>query len=101
MSQDPDQLPLFGPRSGQTFDAARDTSRLNRQALDVWKVMRDGYWHTLEELAYVTGHPEASVSARLRDLRKPRFGSRTIQRQHVGGGLWEYRYVPPPQGPDQ
>lgn len=102
MSSDPDQLPLFGPRGGVTFDPHRDTSRLNRQALDVWKVMRDEQWHTLSEIAARTGHPEASVSARLRDLRKPRFGSRDIQRRHVGGGLHEYRFVaPPPPGRDE
>jgi hypothetical protein len=95
MTSDPDQLPLFGPRDGDTFDPDQDTSRLNRQARDVWLVMADQQWHTLHELAIRTGHPEASISARLRDLRKPRFGSRQIEREHWGHGLHAYRYVPP------
>jgi hypothetical protein len=85
--------PPDGPRGGQTYDDTRDRDRLNRQARLVWRVMSDGAWHTLGELSAATGgEPEASVSARLRDLRKPRFGSHIIRRRYVGGGLWEYRW---------
>ena len=43
--------------------------------------MLDGKWHTLQELSEVTGAPEASVSARLRDLRKAPNGSHTVFRR--------------------
>ena len=80
-------------RDGETYDGPRDRDRLNRQARAVWKVMRDGHWHTLAQLSYLTGgYPEASVSARLRDLRKPRFGSHIIARQYVADGVWEYQW---------
>lgn len=92
-------LDLYGPRDGVTFDPARDTSRLNRQALAVWRVMRDGQWHTLAELSGATGYPEASVSARLRDLRKRRFGSRRVDRMYLGDGLHAYKYVAPEVAP--
>lgn len=55
-----------------------------------------GAWWTLAELAAHIGHvSEAGVSARLRDLRKARFGSHTIERRRVpnGNGLHEYRLV--------
>jgi len=58
--------------------------------------MRDGEWRTLGEISEATGHPEASVSARLRDFRKPRFGGHTVNRRRgkwVGGSWWEYQLL--------
>jgi len=76
---------------GETFSAARDGARLYAQLQRVWLVMRDAGWHTLRELAGKTGDPEGSVSARLRDLRKQKFGAHDIERRYVERGLWEYR----------
>jgi hypothetical protein len=53
--------------------------------------MADGNWRTLGQIAALVGGSEASVSARLRDLRKKRFGGYDIERKHVGDGLWSYR----------
>lgn len=75
-------------RHGSTYSAARDFDRLNAQQADVWAVVRDGQWHTLRGIAAATGHPEASVSARLRDFRKM---GRVIDREYVERGLWKYR----------
>ena len=55
--------------------------------------MRDGLEHTLAELHQITKDPEASISARLRDLRKPKFGSHDIQRRYVERGLFVYRLL--------
>lgn len=82
------------PRDGWTYDDGRDRIRLNAQHMRVYRAMYfAGGWLTLNELAYITGDPEASVSARLRDFRKPRFGGHTVERRHVEGGLWEYRLI--------
>ena len=78
---------------GATYEPERDQARLSRQARLVLDVMLDGNWLTLAEIARVTGCPEASVSARLRDLRKWRYGRRTIERRYVKDGLHEYRLV--------
>lgn len=81
---------------GQTYDAAHDRDRLAEQLGKVRSVMLDGAWRTLAGLAEVVGAPEASVSARLRDLRKPRFGSYAVERRYRGDlrrGLHEYRIV--------
>ena len=88
--------PPPGHRGGRTFNAFLDTKRLNRQASDVWRVMRDMRWHTLREVSTRTGHPEASVSARLRDFRKYRFGGHEVRRERAPwqGGLFWYRLVP-------
>lgn len=82
---------VTGLRDGDTFQMALDFVRLNNQAQLVFDVMADGRWRTLSQIATETGCPEASVSARLRDFRKPRFGGHTVSRRHVGGGLYEYK----------
>ena len=60
----------------------------------VWSVMRDGGRHTLAEISKVTKDPEASVSARLRDLRKPQFGGHTVERRQMINGKFLYRVDP-------
>ncbi len=49
-------------------------------------------WLTLAYLSRVTGAPEASVSAQIRNLRKVRYGSREVRRRYrPSEGKWEYR----------
>lgn len=80
---------------GTTFDQQADEDRLKTQLGRVHSLMANGAWWTLKELAERSGGTEASVSARLRDLRKERFGGYTVERQRVPGanGLWQYRIV--------
>lgn len=70
---------------------------------------RQGLWLTLEEIAAQTEFGEASISAQLRHLRKPRYGRfrvekrrRNAQREDARGGAtgdfgthWEYLVLPP------
>lgn len=73
---------------------AEDLPRLNKQIPIVAAYMADGQWHTLAQGCQATGIPEASFSARLRDLRKA--GNR-IERKRIGGskrGLHAYRMPP-------
>jgi hypothetical protein len=79
---------------GKTYDHVRDSARLGHELGRVWSVMRDGRWRRLTQIAMLAEAPEASVSARLRDLRKDRFGSHTVERRYVAAGLWEYRVLP-------
>lgn len=76
---------------GPDYVPARDDSRLNDQLSRVKGLMKDGMWRSLKLIAELTGDPEASVSAQLRHLRKPRFGSNTVERKYVGNGLYEYK----------
>jgi len=76
---------------GPTFEPARDGERLTIQLERVRSIVSDGRWITLAQLARRAGGSEASVSARLRDLRKFRHGSHTIERRYVENGVWEYR----------
>ena len=78
---------------GDTYDAARDGARLGSHLERVLALMQDGGWWTLVDLAIEAGCSEASASARLRDLRKPKFGGHHVERRHVVNGLWQYRLV--------
>ena len=84
------RLPDF---DGRTYERERDHIRLGRQALAVWEILRDEQWHTLRELSETTGYPEASISARIRDLRKAKFGGKTVERDYLDNGLWRYRLL--------
>jgi hypothetical protein len=83
---------------GKTFDEGLDGNRLRKQLSAVWAFMFDGQWHTLKELSRAVGAPEASVSARLRDFRKDKFGGYTVERERIplGNGLHKYR-IPRPR----
>lgn len=101
---DPEPLPLFAQPAtpvtplfdGVTVDPALDQERLARLLDRVRDFMADGQWKTLAQINAACGGTEASVSARLRDLRKGRWGAHTVERRRVGdprAGLWEYRVV--------
>jgi hypothetical protein len=79
---------LFG---GVTYSPEQDKDRLLTQLGRVRDVMFDGQWHTLSELVARCGGSDASVSARIRDLRKKRFGSYHVESKRVHEGLWRYR----------
>ena len=95
----PDDLPLFA-FGGRTYVATLDAKRLGAQLTRVIAAMSDGKWRTLAEIqAHIqrtTGKrdPEASLSARLRDIRKL-WGEEAMEsRRRVEDGvdgLWEYR----------
>jgi len=97
---DPYQRDLFAQNDmyfdGKTYEHERDSGRLSKQMKRIFAVMLDGQWRTLDQIAQLTGDPTASISARLRDLRKPRFGRYTMSKRHVGppeDGLYEYRVL--------
>lgn len=85
------QLELIPHFDGATYEPEHDQKRLSGQLFSVRILMGDGKWRTLREIQAIVGGSEAGVSARLRDLRKPRFGAYTIERRRVDGGLYAYR----------
>ena len=76
---------------GQTYEPELDFERLKGQMRRVWDVMLDGAWHTLRDISERTEDPEASVSARIRDLRKKKMGEYMVERRRIAGGLYAYR----------
>ena len=80
-----------------------DRPRIERQIEVVRRVMLSAAqcdtWHTLDELARMTGFPPASISADLRHLRNGtgcyRGQTYVVEKRrreaHGKGGLWEYK----------
>ncbi|MBL8013863.1 MAG: hypothetical protein JNN05_08455 [Candidatus Omnitrophica bacterium] len=82
--------------SGPAYDPAFDQDRLSKQIGTIFHLMSDHQWRTLEDIERETGFPQASISAQLRHLRKPRFGFYDVQRRRRGerkSGLYEYRVM--------
>lgn len=82
---------------GETYEEEHDEERLSKQIIRVRSLMLDGQWRTLAEISAQTGDPQASISARLRDLRKVKFGSYIVNRRRRGlakKGLHEYQLLP-------
>jgi hypothetical protein len=78
---------------GPTFNQDLDGPRLRRQLDAVRAAMASGEWLTLRQISLMAKCSEASASARLRDLRKQRFGGHLVERKRVGGGLFAYRLI--------
>lgn len=78
---------------GATVVPERDNERLLRQLTRVRELMKDQRWRSLAEISSLTYDPPASVSARLRDLRKTKFGGHTVNRRYIVRGLFEYQVV--------
>lgn len=89
---------LSGDADGITFEKEHDRKRLDRHRDLIFKFMSDGLWHTPASICEALGTDWASSGARLRDLRKPKFGGWDVQRKRSGdpdSGCWIYRMVRP------
>ena len=87
---------------GRTYEDKLDGPRLTAQLERVREYMLAKFpdWRTLAEISkylerlYNTKFPEASISARLRDLRKKKFGGYTVKGKRredkEQNGTWEY-----------
>lgn len=84
------------PFDGATYDHAKDYKRLKTQ-LDIvrdYMLQIEDRWLSLANLSDCLGFPEASISARLRDLRKAKFGGYRVSR-YRNEGTWFYRVEEP------
>jgi hypothetical protein len=82
----------FGPTCTE-----HDVPRLLTQMERVKAALSTHQWYTLAEIEAYTGYPQASISAQMRHLRKPKFGAYTIEKRRRTsghGGTWEYRLTP-------
>ncbi len=88
---------------GVTYEPKFDSSRLRGEMARVYEVIKDGHWYTLSEIGLAIQHrffgqrdSEAGISARLRDFRKSKWGSHTVNRRRRGKasrGVWEYQLL--------
>jgi hypothetical protein len=72
-----------------------DIPRLAGQVARVFELMRDSQWRTLKQIADACECLETSASARLRDLRKQRFGAHEVLSRQVSTAplLYQYRVI--------
>lgn len=77
----------FGP----AYDPDLDGERLANQHEAIRDYMLARKWRTLAEIEERLHYPQASISAQLRHLRKPEFGSYILTKRRRSGGTWEYR----------
>jgi hypothetical protein len=120
LSFDP-KPPRRRPPFDGKYDVSKDHKRMAHQLDTVREFMADGVWRTVAEIVQaLTTHEmaqgtclrckttdraqpcllahatETGISARLRDLRKPKFGGYVVEsKRRYDGGLWEYRLVVP------
>lgn len=84
------------------YDEKLDKRRLDDQLHEILAVMlhagKTGTWLTLREIWQLTKHGESSISAQLRNLRKPRYGNYLVEKRRRGeprNGCWEYKCTKP------
>ena len=100
MNEHPDLLTLIDRAKafdGETYRPHFDYSRLNGQRRRVFVALSDGQWKTVPEIIALTGdRPHAAISTRIRDFRKEKYGSHTVECRRRGEeavGLFEYRLI--------
>lgn len=79
---------------GPDYIPQRDGERLTKQYIRIFDLMQDGLWRSLTDIEKITGDPPASISAQLRHMRKPRFGSHKVEKKYAGNGLYLYKLTP-------
>ncbi len=83
-------LPIGDDFDGETFEKPKDGKRLRSQLEVIHSIMKSGRWYSLRLLESITGYSTASISARIRDLRKAKFGGATVERARIDG-TFQYR----------
>ena len=95
--------------AGAAYVPSLDKARLSVQIERIRSYMLGVEWRTLREIKAALENvyapavfPESSISAQLRNLRKPGFSYRRPRRRRAGvrgpgAGIWEYLLRPPAQ----
>ncbi len=75
----------------------RDAARIASNTVRVHYLMTHplGQWWTLSDLHESVGGSESAPSARVRDLRKVKFGGFIVERRRLESGVSEYRAIRP------
>jgi hypothetical protein len=80
---------------GETYDPDKDYYRLSGQLGAVWMIMFDGKWRSIPRIQELMGGQATtqSISARLRDFRKTKYGAHTVERRLKAEGFYQYRLI--------
>jgi len=83
---------------GADFNQELDGARLTGQICRVYTIMKDGSWRSVAEIQtaifkkFKVLDPEPSISAQLRNLRKPQNGANAVEgRRREKSSLYEYQ----------
>lgn len=85
---------------GETYEPKLDQQRLSTQLEAIRELMLDNVWRTLPQIVLALRSrkgihaTEPGVSARLRDLRKSKFGAYNVERRRQSDHFFEYRIAP-------
>ncbi len=82
--------------NGSDYKPELDNLRLSYQLRKIFELMKDGNCRTLKQIEQLTNFPQASISAQLRHLRKPRFGSHQVEKIRINDpekGLFTYKLI--------
>jgi hypothetical protein len=100
MTQLPLDLAAALPPAPARFDGSDYVARFDRERLSTqlehirdFMLARPGQWFTVQELGRSLIFPEPSISAQLRNLRKPRLGGWHVPKRRRGDphrGCWEF-----------
>lgn len=88
--------PMPPPPAGRGIGRHHHLEHLMRRAstFAAGRLLGDGEWHNARTIATRLRLSTAGATARIRDLRKPEFGSRRILcRPSTLPGVWDYRMV--------
>ena len=88
---DVDVNPYF---DGDDYVTDRDSVRLTSQLDKVRVYMEGADYLTVQQISADIQQPEPSVSAQIRNLRKDRFGARTVNREYRGDGCYAFKLEP-------
>lgn len=89
----PPTPPAIATFDGETVEPL-DAVAFGDQLFAVWRIMIDGHWHNTHDIARRLDVSSESVGARLRDLRKAKFGSYNIERRRIDGTrTFEFRLI--------
>lgn len=69
---------------------------MDRMIDRVRRLMLDNQWRSLDYIASTTGGKRDSVSSLMRQLRNPKHGGFTVEKNYVGDS-WAYRIAPAPE----
>lgn len=77
---------------GSSYEPGEDFERLTSQLEKVRDLMLDGHWRSPQEIVGILHcGSDSAITARLRDLRKKRFGGFEVECMRVNKGLFRYR----------
>jgi hypothetical protein len=88
--------------STSSYIRSVDGPRLKGQHDRVMAVMKDGQWRTYWEIGaeiqkrFAHHDSQTGIAARMRELRRPKFGSNTVEcraREGANRGVFEYRLI--------